>query len=89
MGIISGDIKMNRTRWIIFIALILVIVIAITTMYVKKVSIFAEYKTLFYPDGCKEEFKNGVPTTKLCVRGRILQERNITIPPGVILNGTS
>jgi len=64
-------------RIIIGIALFVIIISVFVYMYKEREGVFAKYDTLYYPDGCKETFKNGVATSQLCVRGRILNEEDI------------
>lgn len=64
-------------RIIVGIALFVIIVVVFIYMYKEREGVFAKYDTLYYPDGCKETFKNGVATSELCVRGRILKEEDI------------
>jgi hypothetical protein len=65
------------TRIIIGIALFAIIIVIGVYMYLNKEGVFAKYDTLYYPDGCKETFKNGVATSKLCTRGRILNQEEL------------
>jgi uncharacterized membrane protein YvbJ len=74
--------KVNKTiRLIIGSILIFIIIFILIVLFVKKEFIFAEYKTLNYPDGCIEKFRNGVAITPLCTRGRVLQIEGIINGP--------
>lgn len=67
----------KKTRIIIGVILFAIILGVVGYMFINKEGVFAKYTTLHYPDGCKEEFKNGVAITKLCTRGRLLSEGQI------------
>jgi len=87
INFLIGDVSMYKNvRIIIAIALFIIIIAVAFYMYKNKEGVFAKYDTLFYPDGCKETFKNGVATSKLCVRGRILKEGDIN---GITLKPTN
>ena len=75
-------------RIILGVILIILIIGIGIFMYVNKEGVFAKYTKLFYPDGCTEEFKNGVAITKLCTRGRLLSEGDIN-GLQIKLNGTT
>lgn len=69
--------KNKIIRIVVAIVLVSIILGIGGYMYKNKEGVFAKYDTLYYPDGCKETFKNGVATSKLCVRGRILQQEDL------------
>lgn len=62
----------TKTRIIIGIGLIILIIIMGTMIILNKDKWFRQEINLTYPDGCKETYINGKLTTPECIEGRLM-----------------